>query len=192
MVWRSRLNRYACDSPPHTHYIRTNNYFGTNRYSASPITEKTMLGTHAASSGDRLPTCARLRLSITKMMNTKASTKPSAICPPTPARDLRALSDNANQRQNHDGEGVGVALVFLAQVELGVVGAALNLGLDEGVQLGQRHGFGQLVGAGKVLGKQVQRGVAGGHGLQRFVLRPRERCAPAAATDATRAWSNPS
>jgi hypothetical protein len=51
----------------------------------------TVLGTHAATMGERLPTCARLRLSITKMMKMKASTKPSAICPPTPARDFRAL-----------------------------------------------------------------------------------------------------
>ena len=41
-----------------------------------------MLGIQAASMGFRSPTWAKLRLRITKMMNTKASTKPSAICPP--------------------------------------------------------------------------------------------------------------
>ena len=53
--------------------------------------EKTRLGIQAASRGESCPTCARLRLKTTKIRNTKASTKPSAICPPTPARDLRAL-----------------------------------------------------------------------------------------------------
>src|SRR6478735_9161818 len=69
----------------------TNNYLGTVLYKNAPITLKIMSGIQEAIIGGTSPTCAKLRLIITKMMNTKASAKPSAICKPTPPRDFREL-----------------------------------------------------------------------------------------------------